>query len=88
MRFPTTRFVAVLVLFSLSGCAKFEAGDCIQNPQDGFVYRVTKVMGMKYQLQGWFNGKWGLSVDGPTSTFDSRYIKITCPFATEVIKEN
>ena len=76
---------ACIFLTSLTGCAKFKEGNCIQNPEDGYVWRITSVKRGKYMLQNWVDGKWGLSVDGPFSIFDSRYIKISCPFTTEAI---
>jgi hypothetical protein len=54
----------VLVLFLVfGGCsAEYQAGDCIQNPKDGYIWRITAVEFGKYTAQGWVNGKWGLTV--------------------------
>ena len=81
------RMMMFALLVSLTGCAKFKAGDCIQNPQDGFVWRITKVGTSKYILQGWFDGKWGEPVEGSFSLFDSRYINISCPFSDKSLRD-
>ena len=81
------KLILLFAVTSLIGCAKFREGDCIQNVKDGFIWRITKVHFNKYVVQGWFNGKWGLSEDGPFYTFDSRYVKISCPFSTQTQKE-
>jgi hypothetical protein len=81
---PLFLFVMALCVV---GCAKFSEADCIQNVKDGFTWRITKVHFNKYTVQGWFDGKWGQSVDGPFSTFDSQYVKVTCPFSTQMVQE-
>src|SRR5262245_47354005 len=52
---------AVLGLFLVfGGCSpEYQAGDCIQNPKDGYIWRITTVEFGKYTAQGWVNGKWG-----------------------------
>ena len=79
------RILVFVLLVSLTGCAKFKEGECIQNPRDGFVWRITKVGIRKYVLQGWFDGEWGQPVDASFSEYDSRYIKVSCPFTTQTI---
>ena len=79
--------VFLFVISTVTGCAKFSEADCIQNLKDGFIWRITKVHFNKYTVQGWFHGKWGQSVDGPFSTFDSEYVKISCPFSTQTLQE-
>ena len=81
------KIIFLLAVISLTGCAKFSEGDCLQNVKDGFIWRVSKVHFYKYTVQGWFDGKWGLSVDGPFDTFDSHYVKISCSFSTQTPKE-
>ena len=74
------------ILIPLTGCAKFKEGDCIQNPKNGSIWRITKVGVSRYMLQGWFDGKWGLPVDESFRKFDSRYVEISCPFSTQTIR--
>jgi len=76
----------LIVLISLFGCAKFKEGECIQNTSDGTIYRITAVHYREYRLQGWFDGKWGLPVDSTFDTFDSRYVKVTCPFSEKTLQ--
>ena len=78
--------IACIFLTPLTGCAKFKEGDCIQNLEDGYIWRIASVETGKYILQGWVDGKWGLPVDGPFNIFSSRYVKIQCPFTTETIR--
>src|SRR5262245_31324280 len=80
--------ICLLLVTSLSGCAKFREGDCIQNVKDGFIWRTTAVRFNRYTMQGWFDGKWGLPADGPFSTFDSGYVKISCPFSSQALQEH
>jgi hypothetical protein len=72
----------------LTGCAKFGEGDCIQDPKNGYIWRITAVHFNKYKIQGWLDGKWGLPVDGSSDTFDPYYVKISCPFSTQTLQEN
>lgn len=76
----------LIVIISLLGCAKFKEGECIQNTSDGTIWRVTAVHYKEYTLQGWFDGKWGRSVNGPFNTFDSRYVKVACPFSEKTVQ--
>ena len=76
----------LLICISLFGCAKFKEGECIQNSSDGTIWRITGVHSTEYTLQGWFDGKWGRPVNGPFDTFDSRYVKVTCPFSEKTIQ--
>jgi hypothetical protein len=78
----------LVLVTSVSGCAKFREGDCIQNVEDGFIWRITAVHFNRYTMQGWFDGKWGLPVDGSFDTFDSGYVKISCPFSTQTLQEH
>ena len=80
---------AVLVLFLvLGGCSSdYQAGDCIQNPEDGYIWRITAVEFGKYTAQGWVNGKWGLTVPMGPDVPKGRYVKVQCPFSTEVLQE-
>lgn len=75
-----------IVIISLMGCAKFKEGECIQNTSDGTIYRITSVHFREYTLQGWFDGKWGLPVNGSRDTFDSRYVTVSCPFSEKTIQ--
>jgi hypothetical protein len=75
-----------IIVISLLGCAKFKEGECIQNTSDGTIYRITAVHYREYTLQGWFDGKWGREVSGPFKTFDSRYVKVTCPFSEKMVQ--
>jgi len=77
----------LIVVLSLLGCAKFKEGECIQNPSDGTIWRITEVHFTKYTAQGWYAGKWGYLVNGlPFDTFDTRYVKVTCPFSEKTIQ--
>jgi len=79
--------LASIFALSLAGCAKFKEGDCIQKVNDGhYVWRITKVGVREYTMQGWFDGKWGLEVNGPLAIYDSDYVKIACPFSTRTIQ--
>ncbi len=88
MRIP---LLILIVLISLSGCAKFKEGECIQNISDGTIWRVTAVQYTpvhyrEYTLQAWYDGKWGLPVNLPFNVFDSRYVTMTCPFSEKTIQ--
>jgi hypothetical protein len=80
---------AVLGLFLVfGGCsAEYQADDCIQNPKDGYIWRITAVESGKYTAQGWVNGKWGLTVAMAPDVPRGRYVKVQCPFSTEVLQE-
>jgi len=85
----TTTLVAFL-LFTFScehQAARYRAGDCFQNPKDGFVWRITSVRFGKYTVQGWFEGKWGIPVEVDNDTFLLEYVKIACPFSAETSLE-
>ena len=79
--------VFLLLGVFLGGCAKFGEGDCIQNVNDGHVWRITAVHFNKYTAQGWFDGKWGLLVDFPFDLLNSSYVKIPCPFSNQTLEE-
>ena len=83
MRIP---LLILIVLISLFGCAKYKEGECIQKVSDGTIWRITAVHYREYTLQGWFDGKWGLPVNGPFDIFDSPYVKVTCPFSEKTIQ--
>jgi hypothetical protein len=80
---------AVLGLFLVfGGCSpEYQAGDCIQNPKDGYIWRITAVEFGKYTAQGWVNGKWGLTIPMDPDVPTGRYVKVQCPFSTEVLQE-
>ena len=80
--------IALLLLFA-AGCAEYRAGECVQNSKDGYIYRVTAVsfVGDEYTVQGWLHGKWGIPVEAPASMLRGRYVKVGCPFSTEVLQE-
>ena len=87
---------AVLGLFLVfGGCSpEFQAGDCIQNTKDGYIWRITAVEFGKYTAQGWVkggvrsaDGKWGLTVPMDPDVLRGRYVKVQCPFSTEVLQE-
>lgn len=80
-------FIFLALVTSVTGCAKFRDGDCIQNVKDGHIWRITAVHFKTYTVQGWFNGKWGLPVDESVGPVDSRYVKISCPFSTQTLQE-
>ncbi len=85
------KLILILALIaSFAGCAKFKEGDCIQDTEDGYIWRITKVGGSEYTMQGWLAGKWGLAVNRSFGTYDSRdsrYVKISCPFSTQTLQE-
>lgn len=82
------RLILILALVaSFAGCAKFKEGDCIQNTKDGYIWRITRVGVSEYTMQGWLDGKWGVAANGSFDTFDSRYVKISCPFSTQTLQE-
>jgi hypothetical protein len=56
------------------------------NTSDGTIYRITAVHFREYTLQGWFGDKWGIPVNGSFDLFDSRYVKVTCPYSEKTIK--
>jgi hypothetical protein len=80
---------AVLGLFLIfGGCLpEYQAGDCIQNPKDGYIWRITAVEFGKYTAQGWVNGKWGLTVPMDSDVPKGPYVKVKCPFSTDVQQE-
>ena len=79
-------FVLLVLQLALAGCRKFRDGECIQNVNDGFIWRIATVGSDKYTMQGWNDGRWGLPVDGAFDIFESsRYVKISCPFSTETV---
>lgn len=70
------------------GCSPdYQPGDCIQNTQDGYIWRITTVEFGKYTAQGWANGKWGLNVPVDSNIPKARYVKVQCPFSAEVLQE-
>ena len=70
------------------GCSPgYQPGDCIQNPQDGYIWRITAVEFGKYTAQGSANDKWGLNVPMDSNIPKARYVKVQCPFSTEVLQE-
>jgi len=81
--------VLLLFILLLTGCAKFDAGDCIQNVNDAFIWRIIDVINVpirQYKMQGLYDGKWGLPVNGDVQIFDGdRYVKVTCPFSTQAL---
>ena len=82
-------FLIVLVLASsVTGCTKFKEGDCIQHVNEGWVWRIIAVHYRKYTMQGWFDGEWGINVEASSSNYNSRYVKISCPFSTKIRKED
>ncbi len=78
-------FLLALIVFA--GCADYHAGDCIQNSEDGYIYRVTAVRFSKYTVQGWLDKKWGIPTEASAEMFRGRYVKITCPFSTVVLRD-
>ena len=82
------RLILILALVaSFAGCAKFKEGDCIQNTKDGHIWRITRVGVSQYTMQVWLDEKWGVAVNGSFDSFDSRYVKISCPFSTQTLQE-
>ena len=79
------KIIFIIVLISQIGCAKFSPGSCVQNVNDGFIWRITEVGIKGYKIQGWFDGKWGLVVDASFSILDE-CVKITCPFSTKIVQ--
>lgn len=80
-------FIMVLVLASsVTGCTKFKESDCIQHVDKGWVWRITEVHFRKYTMQAWFDGEWGKNVEASSSKYNSRYVKIFCPFSIQVQK--
>lgn len=83
-----SRFIILsFLVVAMSGCAEYKAGECAQNPNDGYIYRITAVNSGKYTVQGWVDNKWGIPTETPMDFLRDRYVKVTCPFSTEVIKE-
>ena len=77
--------------FGDSYTATLKKGDCIQNPSDGFIWRILGSDGGSYTMQAWYGGRW--SVDGrkavwglPATSeigcryFEDSYEKVACPF--------
>lgn len=79
--------IFLLLVTSVGGCAKYREGDCIQDVKDGYIWRIAAVHFNRYTMQGWSDGKWGLPVNGSFDTFDSRYVKISCPFSTQTLQK-
>lgn len=70
------------------GCSpNYQPGDCIQNSKDGYIWRISAVELGKYMAQGWVNGKWGFTVPMDPDVPRGRYVKVQCPFSTEVLQE-
>jgi hypothetical protein len=57
-----------------------------QNVKDGYIWRITAVESAKYTAQGWVNGKWGLTVSMEPDVTRRRYVKVQCPFSTDVLQ--
>jgi len=73
------------LIAALSGCGKFNEGDCVQDVRMGYIWRITEVSFFnKYRVQAWMNGKWGAPVDGDTLNLNSGYVKVSCPFSTQI----
>jgi hypothetical protein len=69
---------------ALSGCRKFSEGECVQDVRMGYIWRITEVSFNKYTVQGWVNGKWGAPVDDSNLNLNSGYVKVPCPFSTQI----
>jgi hypothetical protein len=77
-----------LLFLIFGGCSPdYQAGDCIQNSKDGYIWRIIAVESGKYTAQGWINGKWGLTVPIDPEVPRGRDVKVQCPFSTEVLQE-
>ena len=78
-----------LCIVALTGCANYRAGDCVQNIDDGYIWRITEVHLRQYTVQGWQDqdGAWGLPGELLFRVIDSAYVQIPCPFSTEVIED-
>jgi hypothetical protein len=86
-RLPVDGVVLGLLLV-FGGCSPdYQAGDCIQNPKDGYIWRITAVEFGKYTVQGWINGEWGLTVPMDPDIPRGQYVKVKCPFSTGVLQE-
>jgi hypothetical protein len=73
------------LIVALSGCGKFNEGDCVQDVRMGYIWRITEVSFFnKYRVQAWMNGKWDAPVDGDTLNLNSGYVKVSCPFSTQI----
>jgi hypothetical protein len=73
------------LIAALTGCRKFSEGECVQNVRDGYIWRITEVSFYnKYTVQSWTNGKWGTPVEGSNLNLDSGYVKVPCPFSTQM----
>ena len=73
------------LIAALTGCRKFNEGECVQNVRDGYIWRITEISFYnKYSVQGWTNGKWGTPVEDSNLNLNSGYVKVTCPFSTQM----
>jgi hypothetical protein len=66
--------------FSFFGLfADFKPGECVK-ATDGFIWKVSRIEGSNYILQGWFN-KWGNEVEMEFSVVSERagHRKVGCP---------
>jgi hypothetical protein len=76
---------AVLVI---NGCKRFEAGECVQNVRDGYVWRIISDSWIDgYSAQGWVNGKWGVPLKGNLPISRNDHVKVPCPFSQKMIEE-
>ena len=70
---------------ALSGCRKFSEGECVQDVRMGYIWRIAEVSFFnKYRVQAWMNEKWGAPVDGDMLNLNSGYVKVSCPFSTQI----
>ena len=73
------------LVVALTGCRKFGEGECVQNVRDGYIWRITEISFYnKYAVQSWTNGKWGTPVDASNLNLNSGYVKVPCPFSTQM----
>ena len=72
------------LIAALSGCRKFSEGDCVQDVRMGYIWRITDVSFNKYTVQGWVNGKWAAPVENSNLNLSSGYVKVSCPFSTQI----
>jgi hypothetical protein len=73
------------LIASLTGCRKFSEGECVQNVRDGYIWRITEIRFYnRYTVQSWTNGKWGTPVEDSNLNLNSGYVKVPCPFSTQM----
>ena len=79
------KIILLIAIMVLCACNKFKSGQCIQDTEDHFIWKISRIEGSKYIAQGYFSW-WGNEVSADFSLFDGnqmsgipRYVLIDCP---------